>query len=157
MSNRAEWGDAAELIADATEMVAGGGPGWTPAGQLMRLRLACDRGLGGRLVSSGHRRSVLRQCRIALALAEGWASMTPTRRRLLHGDAGVGGVPADSHGLAAQFGDEIAFARPPDVDLAGLPMMGFLLCRVGAGLPPLRQLGWRPSWWRREVASPPRR
>jgi HD-GYP domain-containing protein (c-di-GMP phosphodiesterase class II) len=51
------------------------------------------------------------------------------------------GCTADSHELAAQFGDEIAFrADAYQVDLAGLPLMGFMLRRVGDGRPPLRRV-----------------
>ena len=47
------------------------------------------------------------------------------------------GCTADSYELAAQFGDEIEFrAATHEVDLAGEPMMSFLLGRVGTGRPP---------------------
>jgi HD-GYP domain-containing protein (c-di-GMP phosphodiesterase class II) len=50
------------------------------------------------------------------------------------------GCTADSHELASQFGDEIAFrADAHRTDLAGLPLMGFMLRRVGDGRPPLRR------------------
>ena len=52
------------------------------------------------------------------------------------------GCTADSHELAHQFGDDLALrADAHRVDLAGLPMVGFLLRRVGTGRPPLRRAG----------------
>jgi HD-GYP domain-containing protein (c-di-GMP phosphodiesterase class II) len=110
----------------------------------MRLRLAeliaawslaTDLGLG---LPQEH---VLRQCRIALGLGE--------RRGLREADRAAVyyvallawvGCTADSHELAGQFGDDLALrADAHRVDLAGRPMMGFLLRRVGAGRPPLRR------------------
>lgn len=44
------------------------------------------------------------------------------------------GCVADTPEVAAWFGDDIAFRRDSfDVDLAGLPMLGFMLRHVGAG------------------------
>lgn len=52
---------------------------------------------------------------------------------------------ADAHEQAFWFGDDIALhAGTYDVDMAGLPLMAFLMRRVGAGSPPLeraRRLG----------------
>ncbi len=46
------------------------------------------------------------------------------------------GCVADSYEVATWFGDDIAFrADAYDVDLAGLPMLGFMLRHVGAGSP----------------------
>jgi HD-GYP domain-containing protein (c-di-GMP phosphodiesterase class II) len=110
----------------------------------MRLRLAelvaawslaTDLGLG---LPQEH---VLRQCRIALGLGERLGVGEADRAAVYYvAMLAWVGCTADSHELAAQFGDEIAFrADAHQVDLAGLPMMGFLLRRVGAGRPPLRR------------------
>lgn len=51
------------------------------------------------------------------------------------------GCVADTPEVAAWFGDDIAYRRDSySVDLAGLPMLGFVLRHVGAGSPPLRRL-----------------
>jgi HD-GYP domain-containing protein (c-di-GMP phosphodiesterase class II) len=99
------------------------------------LSLATDLGLG---LPQEH---VLRQCRIALGLAER-LGVDDEERAAVYYTAMLAwvGCTADSHELAAQFGDEIEFrADAHEVDLAGLPLMGFLLGRVGAGRPPLRR------------------
>ena len=99
------------------------------------LSLATDLGLG---MPQEH---VLRQCRIALGLADR-VGVDDAERAAVYYTAMLAwvGCTADSHELAAQFGDEIEFrAAAHEVDLAGLPMMGFLLGRVGAGRPPLRR------------------
>lgn len=110
----------------------------------MRLRLAelvaawslaTDLGLG---LPQEH---VLRQCRIALRLAER-LGLGEAERAAVYYVAMLAwvGCTADSHELAHRFGDDLAFrADAHRVDLAGLPMMGFLLGRVGTGHPPLRR------------------
>lgn len=51
------------------------------------------------------------------------------------------GCVADTPEVAAVFGDDIAFRRDYyQVDLAGLPMLGFVLRRVGANSPALHRL-----------------
>lgn len=51
------------------------------------------------------------------------------------------GCVADTPEVAAWFGDDIAYrADTYDLDLAGLPMLGFLLRRAGAGRSPLRRV-----------------
>ncbi len=51
------------------------------------------------------------------------------------------GCVADSYEVATWFGDDIAFrADSFEVDLAGLPMLGFMLRHVGAGAPALHRL-----------------
>jgi len=51
------------------------------------------------------------------------------------------GCVADTPELATWFGDDIAFRRDSrEVDLAGLPMMGFMLRHVGIGSPALQRL-----------------
>jgi HD-GYP domain-containing protein (c-di-GMP phosphodiesterase class II) len=99
------------------------------------LSLATDLGLG---LPQEH---VLRQCRIALALADR-VEVDDAERAAVYYTAMLAwvGCTADSHELAAHFGDEIAFrAAAHEVDLAGLPMIGFMLGRVGTGQPPLRR------------------
>src|SRR5438552_5949984 len=52
-----------------------------------------------------------------------------------------GGCVADTPELATWFGDDIAFRRDSrQLDLAGLPMMGFMLRHVGIGSPALHRL-----------------
>ena len=96
------------------------------------LSLATDLGLG---MPQEH---VLRQCRIALALADR-VDIDDGERAAVYYTAMLAwvGCTADSYELAAQFGDEIEFrAAAHEVDLAGEPMMSFLLGRVGTGRPP---------------------
>lgn len=51
------------------------------------------------------------------------------------------GCVADTYEVATWFGDDIAFrADSYEVDLAGLPMVGFMLRHVGAGAPTLQRL-----------------
>src|SRR5204862_1174713 len=51
------------------------------------------------------------------------------------------GCVADAYEVATWFGDDIAFrADSYEVDLAGLPMLGFMLRHVGAGSPALHRL-----------------
>jgi HD-GYP domain-containing protein (c-di-GMP phosphodiesterase class II) len=51
------------------------------------------------------------------------------------------GCVADTPELATWFGDDIAFRGDSrEIDLAGLPMMGFMLRHVGAGSPALHRL-----------------
>src|SRR5919108_4001133 len=99
------------------------------------LSLATDLGLG---LPQEH---VLRQCRIALGLGER-LGVDDADRAAVYYVAMLAwvGCTADSHELAAQFGDEIEFrADAHQVDLAGLPLMGFILRRVGNGQAPLRR------------------
>jgi HD-GYP domain-containing protein (c-di-GMP phosphodiesterase class II) len=99
------------------------------------LSLATDLGLG---LPQEH---VLRQCRIALGLGERLGVDGPERAAVYYvAMLAWVGCTADSHELAAQFGDEIAFrADAHEVDLAGLPLLGFMLRRIGDGQPPLRR------------------
>jgi HD-GYP domain-containing protein (c-di-GMP phosphodiesterase class II) len=51
------------------------------------------------------------------------------------------GCVADTPEVAGVFGDDIAFRHDYyQIDLAGLPMLGFMLRHVGAGSPPLHRL-----------------
>src|SRR6185295_19369444 len=84
---------------------------------------------------------VLRQCRIALALADR-VGVDDAERAAVYYTAMLAwvGCTADSYELAAHFGDEIEFrAAAHEVDLAGEPLMSFLLGRVGTGHPPLQR------------------
>jgi HD-GYP domain-containing protein (c-di-GMP phosphodiesterase class II) len=55
------------------------------------------------------------------------------------------GCTSDADELARWFGDDIAFRRAAyDVDLAGLPLFGFMLRHVGVG---------RPAWQRARLAA----
>jgi HD-GYP domain-containing protein (c-di-GMP phosphodiesterase class II) len=99
------------------------------------LSLATDLGLG---LPQEH---VLRQCRIALGLGER-LGVDEADRAAVYYVAMLAwvGCTADSHELSAQFGDDRALrADAHQVDLAGLPMVGFMLRRVGAGRAPLRR------------------
>jgi HD-GYP domain-containing protein (c-di-GMP phosphodiesterase class II) len=99
--------------------------------------LATDLGLG---LPQEH---VLRQCRIALGLAER-LGLDEADRAAVYYVAMLAwvGCTADSHELADQFGDDLKLrADAHEVDLAGLPMVSFLLRRVGTGRPPLRRVG----------------
>lgn len=100
------------------------------------LSLATDLGLG---MPQEH---VLRQCRIALGLADRVGVEDDAERAAVYYTAMLAwvGCTADSHELAAQFGDEIEFrAAAHEVDLAGEPMMDFLLSRVGTGRPAIER------------------
>jgi HD-GYP domain-containing protein (c-di-GMP phosphodiesterase class II) len=97
--------------------------------------LAIDLGLG---LPQEH---VLRQCRIALGLAER-LGLDETERAAVYYVAMLAwvGCTADSHELADRFGDDLMLrAAAHEVDLAGLPMMSFLVRRAGTGRPPLRR------------------
>lgn len=51
------------------------------------------------------------------------------------------GCVAEASAVSAWFGDDIAFrADSYEVDLAGLPLLGFMIRHVGAGGPPLRRI-----------------
>jgi HD-GYP domain-containing protein (c-di-GMP phosphodiesterase class II) len=86
---------------------------------------------------------VLRQCRIALGLAER-LGLDEADRAAVYYVAMLAwvGCTADSHELADQFGDDLALrADAHRFDLSGLSMVGFMLRRVGSGRPPLRRVG----------------
>jgi hypothetical protein len=51
------------------------------------------------------------------------------------------GCTADSHEVAALFGDDVALrASSYDVDFTGLPLLGFLVRHAGAGRSPLTRV-----------------
>jgi HD-GYP domain-containing protein (c-di-GMP phosphodiesterase class II) len=104
------------------------------------LSLATDLGLG---LPQEH---VLRQCRIAVALGEAIGVDDDDQAAAYYVAllAWVG-CTADSHELAGLFGDDIALrAQSYAVDRNGLPMLGFLLRRVGSG---------QPAWRRARMAA----
>src|SRR5688572_17720487 len=85
---------------------------------------------------------VLRSWRIAAGLGERMGLDESERVALYYVAllAWVGCV-ADSHEVATWFGDDIAFRSDGyEVDLAGLPMIGFMLRHVGAGSSALHRL-----------------
>ncbi|MEX2459298.1 MAG: HD domain-containing phosphohydrolase [Actinomycetota bacterium] len=92
----------------------------------------------------------MRQCLIALRLAERLDLSEAERADLFYVSllAWVG-CTADAHTLASWFGDDIAFrAGSYDVDLAGIPLMGYALRRLGTGSPPLRRVRLAASFAR---------
>ena len=98
--------------------------------------LATDLGLGQPM------EHVLRSWLIASRLADHLDAGADMRAPLYYVTmlAWVGCV-ADTPEVATWFGDDIAFRRDSyDVDLAGLPILGFALRHVGAGSPPLHRL-----------------
>jgi HD-GYP domain-containing protein (c-di-GMP phosphodiesterase class II) len=98
--------------------------------------LAMDLGLGQPM---GH---VLRSWRIAVRLG-GHVGIDVEARAALYYVATLAwvGCVADTPEVAAVFGDDIAYrADSYRVDLAGLPMLGFMLRHVGAGRPALHRV-----------------
>ena len=85
---------------------------------------------------------VLRSWRIAAGLGDR-IGLAESERAALYYVALLAwvGCVADSYEVATWFGDDIAFrADGYEVDLAGLPMLGFMLRHVGAGSPALHRL-----------------
>jgi HD-GYP domain-containing protein (c-di-GMP phosphodiesterase class II) len=85
---------------------------------------------------------VLRAWRIAARLGEE-VGLCDTDRAALYYVALLAwvGCVADAYEVSTWFGDDIAFrADSFEVDLAGLPMLGFMLRHVGAGAPALHRL-----------------
>jgi HD-GYP domain-containing protein (c-di-GMP phosphodiesterase class II) len=98
--------------------------------------LATDLGLGQPM------EHVLRSWRIAARLGE-HTGVDPSQNAALYYVTTLAwvGCVADTPEVAAVFGDDITFRHDYyQVDLAGLPMMGFMLRHVGAGSPPLHRL-----------------
>lgn len=85
---------------------------------------------------------VLRAWRIAALLGE-QIGLDESERTALYYVALLAwvGCVADAHEVATWFGDDIAFRSESfEVDLAGLPMIGFMLRHVGSGSPALQRL-----------------
>ena len=98
--------------------------------------IASDLGLGQPM------EHVLRSWRITARLAE-WIGLDDRQRADLYYVALLAwvGCVADTYEVASWFGDDIAFrADSYEIDLAGLPMLGFMLRHVGAGAPALQRL-----------------
>lgn len=98
--------------------------------------LAIDLGMGQPM------EHVLRAWLIAARLAD-HADLDEDARASLYYVAMLAwvGCVADTPEVAAWFGDDIAYRRDSyQVDLAGMPMLGFALRRVGAGSPALHRL-----------------
>jgi HD-GYP domain-containing protein (c-di-GMP phosphodiesterase class II) len=98
--------------------------------------LASDLGLGQPM------EHVLRSWRIAAGIGE-QLGLDAAQRVSLYYVAMLAwvGCVADTYEVATWFGDDIAFrADSYEVDLAGLPMLGFMLRHVGAGSPALHRI-----------------
>jgi HD-GYP domain-containing protein (c-di-GMP phosphodiesterase class II) len=100
------------------------------------LTLGIDLGLGQ---PTEH---VLRSCLIAMRLGERVGAPPPEREAAYYvALLSSVGCTVDSSEIAAWFGDDNAFRRDAyHVDLAGLPLFGFMIRRVGAGEPPWRRV-----------------
>jgi HD-GYP domain-containing protein (c-di-GMP phosphodiesterase class II) len=106
------------------------------------LSLATDLGYGQPM------EHVLRSCLLSLRLGERMG-LDESERVVVYyvGLLACVGCYADAHEQARWFGDDIALkAGTYGVDLAGLPMMAFMVRRVGAGEAPHRRLGRRLSF-----------
>lgn len=104
---------------------------------LASLSLAVDLGLGQPM------EHVLRQTVIATRLAERAGLDAETREAVYYVSllAWVG-CTADSADLARLFGDDLRIrADSYEVDLAGLPLVAFMVRNAGSGSSPLRRLG----------------
>jgi HD-GYP domain-containing protein (c-di-GMP phosphodiesterase class II)/DNA-binding CsgD family transcriptional regulator len=100
---------------------------------LAALSLAIDLGLGQPM------EHMLRSAVIGLRLAHALGCDTPTRTRVFYTNllAWIG-CHADSHELAARFGDDIAFRQAYyAVDARGLPFLASLLRQTGSDLDPV--------------------
>jgi HD-GYP domain-containing protein (c-di-GMP phosphodiesterase class II) len=111
-------------------------------GQLRLAELVAAFSLGIDLGLGQPMEHVLRSWRIASSLGER-IGLDESERVALYYVALLAwvGCVADSYEVATWFGDDIAFrADSYAVDLAGLPMLGFMLRHVGAGAPALHRL-----------------
>jgi HD-GYP domain-containing protein (c-di-GMP phosphodiesterase class II) len=110
--------------------------------ELRLAELAAAFSLGTDLGLGQPMEHVLRSWRIAAGLG-GRIGLDDAERVALYYVALLAwvGCVADSYEVATWFGDDIAFrADSYEVDLAGLPMLGFMLRHVGAGSPALHRL-----------------
>ena len=96
------------------------------------LTLGIDLGLGQ---PTEH---VLRSCLVAARLGEEIGAPDGEREAAYYlALLAWVGCTSDASELAEFFGDDLAFRRETyEVDLAGLPLFGFMLKRVGAGRSP---------------------
>lgn len=102
---------------------------------LAAFSLATDLGLGQPM------EHVLRSWLISKRLGD-YIGLEPEDRGDLYYVATLAwvGCVADTPDLATWFGDDIAFRRDSrGIDLAGLPMLGFMLRHVGAGSPAMHR------------------
>jgi HD-GYP domain-containing protein (c-di-GMP phosphodiesterase class II) len=110
--------------------------GVTLAELIAAFSLSTDLGLGQPM------EHVLRSWVIAARLGE-HVGLEPDDRTALYYVATLAwvGCVADTPELAAWFGDDIAFRGDSrQIDLAGLPMLGFMLRHVGIGSPALHRI-----------------
>ncbi len=117
-------------------MADGDGRGLRLAELVAAFSLGTDLGMGQPM------EHVLRSWRIAAALGA-HIGLDDAERVALYYVALLAwvGCVADAYEVATWFGDDIAFrADSYEVDLAGLPMLGFMLRHVGAGSPALHRL-----------------
>jgi HD-GYP domain-containing protein (c-di-GMP phosphodiesterase class II) len=100
---------------------------------LAAISLAIDLGLGQPM------EHMLRSSLIATRIADRMGLDAQQRATVYYANlVGWIGCHADSHELAALFGDDIAFrADTYDVDMTGLPFLRLMISHVGRGLP-----GW---------------
>jgi hypothetical protein len=85
---------------------------------------------------------VLRSWLIAARLGE-HVGLEPDQRAALYYTATLGwvGCVADTPDVATWFGDDIAYRGDScQVDLAGLPLLRFMLRHIGAGTPAMQRL-----------------
>jgi len=111
-------------------------------GELRLAELVAAFSLGTDLGMGQPMEHVLRAWRIAAQLGERMGLDERQRADLYYVAllAWVGCV-ADTYEVASWFGDDIAFrADSYEIDLAGLPMLGFMLQHVGAGAPILQRV-----------------
>jgi HD-GYP domain-containing protein (c-di-GMP phosphodiesterase class II) len=111
-------------------------------GELRLAELVAAFSLGTDLGLGQPMEHVLRSWRIAAGLGER-IGLDDSERASLYYVALLAwvGCVADSHEVATWFGDDIAFRSDGyEVDLAGLPMLGYLLRHAGAGSPALHRL-----------------
>jgi HD-GYP domain-containing protein (c-di-GMP phosphodiesterase class II) len=112
------------------------------SGELRLAELVAAFSLGTDLGLGQPMEHVLRSWRIAAGLGDR-IGLDESERAALYYVALLAwvGCVADSYEVATWFGDDIAFrADGFEVDLAGLPMLGFMLRHVGAGSPALHRL-----------------
>ena len=112
------------------------------SGELRLAELVAAFSLGTDLGLGQPMEHVLRSWRIAAALGER-VGFDESERAALYYVALLAwvGCVADGYEVATWFGDDIAFRSDSyEVDLAGLPMLGFMLRHVGAGSPALHRL-----------------
>jgi hypothetical protein len=116
------------------------------------LSLATDLGLG---LPQEH---VLRQCRIALGLADR-LGVDDADRAAVYYVAMLAwvGCTADSHELAQQFGDDLALRADAHIGLISPACRWSAFCCVGSapGVHRCGGRGWPRRWWRPAGATLP--